>query len=292
VNEIPRVELDSRDAPARIRSAAVAIGFFQLVGHGVPGAMVEAARAAARSFFSLPPAVKNGARVDDLHRGYVGPEQARLSPDADTDFKESFVWGMDRPRDPLRPLVGRNRWPEACPELEAALEPWFKAVLRAGARLLQPFALALEMPEAYFLERYREPLARGSVLHYPPDSSRLRLGTSAHTDYGGLTFVAQDDVGGLQVETPSGHWVDVPPLTDALVVNVGDLMALWTDGRFRSTRHRVRSPRDRDRYSMAVFYDPSYDTVIEGSGTRVVCGEYIQRRFDDVFSYRRPRRSP
>lgn len=292
MNRIPTVELHSPDAPARIRRAAEAIGFFYLTGHGVPRRVVEAARDAARRFFDLSPTVKNAVRVDELHRGYVAFEEARLSPNAETDLKESFVWGVDRARDPLRPLVGPNRWPDGFRELEAALEAYFEAVLRSGAHLLRSFALALDLPETFFVERYREPLARGSIIHYPPEPSGRRLGTSAHTDYGGLTFVAQDDVGGLQVETRSGSWIDVPPLTDPFVVNIGDLMALWTDGRFRSTRHRVRSHETRHRYSMAVFFDPSYDTVIEGSGTVVTCGEYVHRRFDDVFSYRRPRPSP
>ncbi len=289
MTEIPEVDLDSKQAPARIRSASEEIGFFYLRGHGVSDRVVECARAAARDFFALSLTEKSAVSVDDLHRGYLGFEQAHLSPEAETDVKESFVWGVDRSRDSLRPLVGPNQWPRGFPGLRAALEPYFHAVLESGTRLLVSFALALDLPEDYFVERYREPLARGSAIHYPPEPSGHSLGSSAHTDYGGLTLVAQDDVGGLQVETAAGRWTDVPPLPGHFVINIGDLMALWTDGRFRSTRHRVLSPTSRHRYTMATFFDPSYDTVIEAGGTTLICGDYVRGRFDDVFAYRHPR---
>jgi isopenicillin N synthase-like dioxygenase len=278
---IPSVDLTATDAPEAIRTACEGVGFFYLKAHGVSRDILQRAREAAERFFSLPLEDKQSVRVDRLHRGYIGFSEARLSPEAEVDFKESFVWGMERIHRGM-PLIGPNQWPKDHPWLREALEPYFEAVLSSGARLLRVVALALELPETYFVEKYEDPLARGSIIHYPP--AERRFGTSAHSDYGFLTLLWQDDVGGLQVEVEKDRWLPVPPRSDAFVVNVGDLLALWTRGRFGSTMHRVVTHPSRHRYSMAVFFDPDHDTFVEPAG--MTCGDYILSRFNDVFAYR------
>ena len=146
-----------------------------------------------------------------------------------------------------------------------------------------------------------KPLARGSLVHYPPhpvDAAAGISGTAAHTDYGGITLVHQDDTGGLEVKNRDGAWVPAHPIPGTLVINIGDLMARWTNDVFASTPYRVINRSGAERYSMAVFFDPDFDTVIEslpgciapGETPRyepTTCGAYIQERFDAVFRYRK-----
>lgn len=278
---IPIVDLSSDEAPAQVLAACEGVGFFYLKEHGIPDAVSREARSAARRFFALEDPAKARVAVDAHHRGYVGMGEATLSADADTDFKESFIWGIAREVDPWRPLEGPNQWPAELPEMERALTTYLDAVMRSGRHLLATFAACLGKPPDFYEGRYRHPLARGSIIHYPP-STRHRFGTTEHTDYGAITLVWQDDVSGLQVESTTGEWIDVTPLPGTLVVNIGDLLSRWTGGRFRSTKHRVVSHPSKDRYSMAAFFDPDYDADIDG----VTCGEYILSRFDDVFAYR------
>ena len=148
---------------------------------------------------------------------------------------------------------------------------------------------------------FAKPLARGSLLYYPPQPPAMgadQFGVSAHTDYGALTFVCQGEVGGLQVRNRAGEWVDAPPLAGSFVVNIGDLMARWTNDVFVSTPHRVVNKSGRERYSIAYFFDPHIDTVIEAMpscippGTparypRTTCGDHILGRFKDAFAYRK-----
>jgi len=281
---IPIVDLSSDDAPRQIRTACESVGFFYLREHGIPDAVRRDARAASETFFNLPEDEKARVAVDARHRGYVGMGEATLSDDADTDFKESFIWSVERDLDETWPLEGPNQWQADRPEIARALTAYLGAVMTSGMKLLARFADCLGQPSDFYESCYRKPLARGSIIHYPPSTTH-RYGTSQHTDYGAITLLWQDDVGGLQVEAGSGEWTDVSPIPDTLVVNIGDLMTRWTastGNRFRSTNHRVLSHASRDRYSMAVFFDPDYDTVIDG----ITCGEYILSRFDDVFAYR------
>lgn len=280
---IPIIELSSENAPEQIRAACEEVGFFYLRDHGIPEAVRDGALAEAKRFFTLPDAEKRKVSVDARHRGYVGMGEAILSNDADADFKESFIWSIERDVDETRPLEGPNQWPAGRPGLAGALSGYLDAVTAAGMKLLRSFAVGLGLDEDFYESRYRRALARGSIIHYPPSmSTARRFGTSPHTDYGCITLLWQDDVGGLQVQGPTGQWIDADPIPGTLVVNIGDLMTRWTGGRFRSTNHRVSSHPSRDRYSMAVFFDPDWDTDIDG----IRCGEYILSRFDDVFAYR------
>ena len=278
---IPAIDLGSAKLADQIRAARRGLGFFYVKEHGVPDSVRRVALDAARAFFALSGEEKIRVAADARHRGYVAMGEATLSESADTDFKESFVWGPERDLDDGRPLEGPNQWPARTPELGHALTAYLEAVTAAGMKLLAGLAESIDLPSDFYTKHFDRPLARGSVIHYPPSATH-RFGTSAHTDYGCVTLLWQDDVGGLQVEALSGEWVDVAPVPGTLVVNIGDLMARWTNGRFRSTKHRVLSHASRDRYSMAVFFDANYDTVVDG----VVCGEYVKSRFDDVFAYR------
>jgi isopenicillin N synthase-like dioxygenase len=171
-------------------------------------------------------------------------------------------------------------------------------VVACGRQLLRGLAVSLGKPETFFLAKFEKPLARGSVIYYPPqppDQGDAQFGVSPHSDYGCLTLLWQDDNGGLQVRAKDGGWIEAPPLPGTLVVNIGDLLARWTNDLFASTQHRVINRSGRERYSIALFYDPHVDTVIEvldtccpaGAAPRyapTTCGAYNLERFGGAFS--------
>jgi isopenicillin N synthase-like dioxygenase len=312
--DIPVLDLARADAGAAaertlstdLRHAAIEVGFFYVVGHGVPQAVIADAFAVANQFFAWPPERKASVAVDRLHRGFLSVGGAKMSDRAKPDLKESFLFGIDLPlNDPDvvagKPLMGPNRWPPDLPEMSVAVERYSSAIRVCGNQLLRLFALALDLPPDHFLPLFAKPLARGSLLYYPPQPLAMgadQFGVSAHSDYGALTFVCQGEVGGLQVRNRAGDWVDAPPRADSFVVNIGDLMARWTNDVFVSTPHRVVNKSGRERYSIAYFLDPHLDTVIEAlpscvpPGTtprypRTTCGEYILGRFKSAFAYRK-----
>jgi len=305
-SEIPVVDLSQPTAAvgAAIRKAAIDVGFFYIANHGVPKPVVEAAFAEAQKFFRAPDAVKESVRVNSLHRGWLKPGGAKMEGAAKPDLKESFIFGLELPEsDPDvqagTPLMGPNQWPAAMPGLRPALSAYYAEILACGQRLLRGFATALNLPETHFEAAYRKPLARGTAIWYPPQppDDSDQFGVSAHTDYGCITILAQDATGGLQVKNRAGEWIAAPPIPDTFVINIGDLMARWTNDLFVSTPHRVVNASGRERQSIATFYDPYFHTPIEVLPTCIepgvpaaypptTCGAHIVGRFNRSFAYR------
>jgi isopenicillin N synthase-like dioxygenase len=284
--------------------AAERVGFFYVRGHAVPQALVDRVYALSRQFFALPAEARQSVRIDARHRGFLAIGEARMYDKARVDLKESFIWGPELGLDDPdvaagKPLMGPNQWPAALPELAPTLMAYSAAVMDCGRSLLRGFAVSLALDPDFFRDRFVKPLARCSLIYYPPqlpDTGTEQFGVAPHTDYGGLTLLSQDDTGGLQVRARSGEWVTAPPIAGTFVVNVGDLMARWTNDRFLSTPHRVINSSGRARYSVGVFFDPAFDTVIDPRELRppglalyppVTCGEYIVSRLNKAFSYRR-----
>lgn len=290
---------------AEIDRAAREVGFFYITGHSVPAALIAAALAAAQVFFALPAGEKAAIAVDTRHRGYVGPGAARMYVGVRPDLKESFVWGLElAPDDPLvtpeRTLMGPNRWPSHPAGMRRALSAYFDAALAVGRDLARAFAVALGVEESFFVRHFAHPLARGGVIHYPPQPPDLgadQFGVGPHTDYGFLTLLWQDETGGLEVRNAAGVWVEAPPIAGSFVVNVGDLLARWSNDRFASTPHRVINRSGRERFSIPVFYDPDWETLVDpaplaaalGVAARhppLMAGEHIRARFDRAFAHR------
>ncbi len=291
-------------AGAGMREAAERIGFFYVRNHGVDRALLDRAFASSRAFFALPEAEKRRVEIDARHRGFLAVGQAKMYASAKIDLKESYLWGLELgPDDPDvragKPLIGPNNWPRALPRVEADFYAYYLAILDCGRRLLKGLAASLGRPADFFAPAFAKPLARGSAIYYPPQQPELgerQFGVAPHTDYGGLTLLAQDDTGGLQVLAKSGAWVTAHPIPDTLVVNIGDLMGRWTNNRFSSNPHRVINTSGRERYSIAVFFDPHFDTVIDprdllddpaaAKYAPITCGAYILERFGKAFKYR------
>ena len=297
---------DTMAVAREIQSACETVGFFYVRDHGVPPETIAAAGSACLEFYRRPPAEKLLARVNAMHRGFVPMGQTVLSDGALSDHKESFTMGLDLPSDDPdvvagRPLMGPNVFPHDMPHMRDAMVVYRDAIAACAERLLRAIALALSLPADFFDAMYDKPLVRLSANYYPPlpaDAPLNQFGTSPHTDYGVITVLWQDDRGGLELRRRSGSWHPAPPKPGTFVVNIGDLLARWTNDRFVSTAHRVRNLSGLERLSLACFYDPHPDTVVEciescrerGAAPRypvTTCGEYIRSRFDAVFAYRK-----
>ena len=256
---------------AAIRDACETIGFFYLSGHGVPQEKIDAVFAASRRFFALPLAERLKVKLTPKqNRGYQ-PLGSRMYGDkADApDLNESFKFQHDLPvDDPDIADGGRvhalNRWPGNLPGWREVLLAYYDAMEQLTETLLRGFALALELPETYFAAFYRRPLTQINLLHYPPHppvTPGRQFGLRPHSDTTAFTILAQGDEGGLQVQQGE-EWIEAPPIPRTFVINIGDMMARWTNDRFASTPHRVINRSGRERYSIPFFAIPDFDAVV------------------------------
>ncbi|MBE2276164.1 MAG: isopenicillin N synthase family oxygenase [Rhodobacteraceae bacterium] len=307
--EIPVIDItplrdgsDPESVAQALHAASQGLGFIYVRGHGIPEEAITAARAAAYDFFHADPEAKESVRVSDRHRGWLGRGGAKMQDDAKADLKESFIWGFQdsegkTPED--HPLRGQNRWPAFQPGLETAAMTYFHHAHAVAHHLMRGFALGLNLPVDFFLRSADKPLSRCSFVYYPPQDASLgadQFGVGPHTDFGVLTVLCQDNVGGLQVQDTKGEWIEAPPIPGTLLVNVADLLTRWTDGAYKSTVHRVVNSSGRERMSLVLAFDPNPETMIDahevyGPGhvakeEPITCGDYLVWRFGKAFAYR------
>ncbi len=278
VTELPIIDIgglsssrreDRQAVGDRIRAACIDKGFFYITGHGVPQGLMDAAQEQTRCFFDLPESEKAKiARSKSIcNRGWEPLKSQSLDIHAPPDLKENFYLGLELPLDHPMVAAGRfnygpNQWPENLPGFRPTLRAYHAALRDVSETVMKGLALALRLPEDYFHDFNREPLSTMRLLHYPPhpaDAADGQAGAGAHTDYGALTLLLQDDNGGLQVRNADGTWLNATPLPGAFVFNIGDAIARWTNDLFRSTVHRVINVSGRERYSMAFFFSGNAD---------------------------------
>ncbi|ONI88156.1 oxidoreductase [Saccharothrix sp. ALI-22-I] len=321
---VPVIDVSSArgsDEEARLRVAKTIgrvceiSGFLAIVGHGVPEKTIDEMYRATRDFFALPEARKLALLsdpADPLMRGF-GREGSLAASNSDADVEderdlpdlsETFTFNrLGEPGAPALPagsdplLTTPNRFPDV-PGFRDAYRAYYAAMEDLATELMRLFALALDLPEHWFDDKIDEHMTNLTANFYPPQlvepkPGQLRKGQ--HSDWGSLTILYQDDApGGLQVLDKTGEWVDVPAIEGSFVVNIGDLMAIWTNDRWVSTVHRVVNPTReqaaRERYSVPFFHQPNYDALIACIPTctdednppkyaPVQSGEYITEKF-------------
>lgn len=255
-------------AAADIGAACRGLGFFYATGHAISDAAMGALLEASKRFFALPEsekmqiAMERGGRA---WRGFfpVGGELTSGRP----DLKEGVYFGEElAPSDPRvkagLPLHGANLFPDAIPELKPAVTAFMSAAQRAANAIMEGVAMSLGLDAQYFRKTYTaQPTMLFRIFHYPASAPEQGWGVGEHTDYGLLTLLAQDDIGGLEVKTPDG-WIAAPPIPGALVCNIGDMLDRLTGGVYRSTPHRVLNASGRSRLSFPFFFDPGFDACI------------------------------
>ena len=286
-------------------------GFFRMTGHGVSAELFSRMDELAREFFFLPESQKALVAMPlagSAWRGWfpVGGELTSGVPDR----KEGLYVGEESPLSGV-PLHGPNLFPDFVPDLGPTVLEWFAQMRELGMALMRGVAMGLGMDSLWFENTIaKDPTCLFRIFHYPPTTGAAgEWGVAEHTDYGLLTILAQDDCGGLQVRMPNGLWIDVPAEPNVFVVNLGDMLDRLTEGRYRSTPHRVRNVSGRERLSFPFFMDPSWDAQVtalplagspvaddaarrwDGTSVQAWTGNYgeyltakVSRVFPDLFS--------
>ncbi len=309
LSEIPVIDVSALidgDAAARaevhrqIVDAAEKNGFFYVVEHGVPRELVDSVFRVAAAFFATPEAekMKLGLANSTCFRGYL-PLDSRGSDPTKRNYLEAFQIGEEHDADDdyERMMYGPNQWPDTPAELRDVMMAYHREMHALSDRLQKAFAVGIGFPEDYFLKYYKKALNQLRLLHYPPqppDVDEGVMGARMHTDTGTFTILLQDQNGGLEVETPSGEWVAATPLDGAFVVNIGDMLENWTNGRFISIKHRVVNRSGNERYSVPYFLNPDLDAVVEPlpeftgpdnppKFEPVHVGQFLSERFDSIW---------
>jgi isopenicillin N synthase-like dioxygenase len=291
--EVPCIDIDGfeegdadrrAEIAALVDSAARDVGFMQIKGHGIPELAADGLAEAMDGFFALPFEEKNTYKpsTPEINRGYTAPRGERLSYSlglgSPADLFEAYNTGAEASRFPGLDLPEEhypaNMWPDRPALFERNVEEWMRHAGRLATTLTRVFAVALGLPPDYFrsytdhsidtlrMNRYQMP---GGDVRLEPG----QLGMGPHTDYGVVTVLWADDVlPGLQILDSDGRWHDVRPKPGALLINLGDLLARWTNDRWLSTMHRVLAPIDAEgrpllRRSAAYFHDGNADAVVE-----------------------------
>jgi len=307
---IPVIDISGLDAEPstelsvarQIREACVDRGFFYLTGHGIAAEMLADVFASNREFHARPDVEKLEIKLNTWHRGYQAfatstlVSSERFAPARTANQLESFILRHEvSPDDPgyrKHELMGPNQWP-ANPAFKANVSRYDEAVRELGSRLLSLIALAVGENRDFFGQFFNPASTALRLIHYPPaaeDRAADEFGIHPHTDYGFITILAQDDVGGLEIQTTDGGWTPAPSIPGSLVVNIGDILARWTNDVFNSTPHRViNNSTTRERYSIAMFFDPNIEAEIRG--LEKFCDEqspakYPAIRYGDYYRHR------
>jgi isopenicillin N synthase-like dioxygenase len=260
----------------QVGHASEQVGFFYAADHGVPQEVIDAAFAASREFHALPLEEKMQLKLNENNIGYLAVNQSMqrhstVHQATRPNFNESFFISHDRAADHPdvlagTPLRGRNQWPEGHEGMRAAMVRYFKALVGLGERTLPVLARALDLPAGHFAPFFAgEAHINLRLLHYPPQDTDddEQFGQGPHTDNSFITFLAREDVPGLAVRLPSGEWLAPPVIPGTFLVNLGNIMKRWSNDRFLSTPHGVLNDSGGDRYSIAFFYSPNPESVID-----------------------------
>lgn len=284
-----------------IGAACRDVGFFYVINHGVAAELITEAFAQSGRFFARPLAEKQELAMEKVggNRGYLGFMGEVLDHSLGPDNKESFHSGLELTADDpevsaRKPFRVLNAWPAGMPAFRETMVAYYNACAALGGRLSRAFAKDLSLQADFFASKFTRPMGALRILHYPGARQDMEVppGAGEHTDWGCLTLLATDEIGGLEVRNRSGEWLAAPVIPGAYVVNIGDCLMRWTNDVYVSTPHRVVHRSEKDRYSIAFFYDPNPESLLEtipsclpeGQQPRyapMLAGDYLQMRVDN-----------
>ena len=262
------------DVAKKLVDASTRIGFFYIRNHSIPPDVIDHASKVMRDYFALGVEEKSSTPVNTSQRGWMATGMAKLEGSNTHDLKEIFFWGPEtwhprlNQRKGVDSLVADNVWPDPVfPALRKGLLPYYDHIQRVGRKLLSAIAVGLNQSPDFFEGKYTSPMARGQLVYYPvstaQDEREERFGSAPHTDFGVLTLLLQDLNGGLQVHNRSGEWIEATPIPGTLVCNIGDLLNRWSNETLSSNLHRVINRSGNERHSIAIFFDPDPDAVVD-----------------------------
>lgn len=305
MNQIPTLDMNHQDFNQQLCDTCHEIGFFYLKNHGVLSSLQNEILSQAKIFFNLPQHEKD--QIDISHsphfRGY-GKLNAETTAGI-ADFKETYDLGLERPArtSPDKPylnLHGPNQWPSSLePFLSTIIQSYMNQMLQLGQHIMHAVSAGLGISSPHFKNSFDitsdDAYAMLRLLHYPPASHNAnKFGVGAHVDAGCLVFLLQDQTGGLQVQNRSGDWLDVPPLKDYFIVNIGEMLQVWTNQYFIATPHRVLNNSQNFRISAPFFFEPNLSAVVTpmpifnqpviNSDINVIYGEHMLNVFKRSFT--------
>ncbi|KAG0649729.1 2-oxoglutarate-dependent dioxygenase mpl2 [Hyphodiscus hymeniophilus] len=290
----------------QVRDACITTGFFQLIGHGIPRGFQDEVFGGSAALFNLPIEEKKkldkSESVGASNRGYELIGNQGLQEGTLPDLREGFYIGKEIPASDPRVqnnafLMGPNLWPPSSlvPEhlFREPMEKYYELMLNLTLTVMDILAAGLPYGPNVFQEFVsNDPVASIRLLHYPPQTTDAtnQLGSGAHTDFGAITLLLQDEIGGLQVWNGEGKvWVNITPNKNAYVVNVGDMLQMWTGGKYKSALHRVINRSNKDRYSIPFFFDGNIECVLKPLDGSPAVGEpltvegHMRERFASTY---------
>ena len=278
-----------------LRAIQESLGFFVIVNHGVSQDLIDSSFDQVARLFDLPLQTKMKYQVGYHHIGYipdrassVRPHDVKISESHKNDKKDvNEGWAFMRDRLPDDPKVvanirhrSTNKWPDELPSFKPILLEYQESMTQLALRMLPAYACALEMPADYFDDKFTLPEFHIRCSWYPPNLlSEDEFSLAPHADHSSMTYLPLMDVAGLEVMAPSGKWMEVAPLRGGIVVNTGEFMNRWTNGRFIATPHRVVPPK-KDRYALTFFFNTNDETIADPLPTCVSPGD--QPKYDPV----------
>jgi len=257
-----------------LRHICETVGFLTIINHGVPAALIDETFVAAARFHSQPLEVKARVKVNAIMQGYLPlhgstTRSSTLSAGSRPNENEAFFvkrTGED--------AGGADRWPDSLPGFRDVTLRYYDAMDALAQRLLPLFARALDLPEDFFATLCDLPLTTLRLTHYPPAVyGANEYGIAPHTDSSFVTFLAQNKIPGLQIRLASGEWIDAEVVPNSFVVNIGDVLHRWSNGRFLSTPHRAFNTSPGPRYAIPYFFHPNEDTLIDCLPSCAIEGE-------------------
>lgn len=282
------------DEMVRLCKAVHDVGFLTLSNTALTRRDALEVIEAYRRFFQQPVALKE--KVDmaqtGANRGWGAPQSEQVDVDANPDYKEVFDCGFELPKDdPMRDrnlsVYAPNQWPDELPEFRETIQSYYRRACAVALQLLQAIAASIGEDETTFDHAFDTPMAllRGNFYPERPDwAGDKDFGIAAHTDYGCLTLLATDGVPGLEVKMKDGSWQGVTAEPGTFIINFGEMLELWTQGRVTATLHRVVGG-SQERISVPLFFNPAFDTNVAppGSGKVISAGEHLTRRFEETY---------
>ena len=261
-----------------LRAIQESLGFFVIINHGVEQSLIDQSFEEVAKLFALPLDVKMKYQVGYHHIGYVpnkamitrphNSEIAEAHDNKNKDIVEGWAFMRERGNDDPKVIAnvrhrGMNKWPEELPSFRPVLRQYQESMTNLALKMLPAYACALEMPADYFDDKFTNPEFYNRCSWYPPvNVSKETLSVGPHADHSSMTYLPLMEVPGLEVMSPSGKWIQVDPLRGGIVVNTGEFLNRWSNGRFIATPHRVVPPK-RDRYALTFFFNCDDETVAD-----------------------------
>ena len=275
LDEIPIIDIEPlidnanilKQTGKKIRDACKNFGFFYIKNHNIPKSHIDTLIPAIQKFFNLPFEDKMKIHINNsrIFRGYtpLGEEFT----DNSYDWHECVDFGLEIKKNDsnYRKLLGPNQWPQGQDNFRKVLEMHWDLMIKLGKKITQGLAISLDLSKDYFLPFMDKSHSYMRVSHYPPNNrnhkKNIGEGIGSHIDYGFLTILTQDTIGGLQIKNHNDEWLNAPIIPGTLLINIGHMIQRWSNNYYKATVHRVILPKN-NRYSIPFFFEPNFDTVV------------------------------